>query len=306
MTLSVSIYGGSVQLHDDGLVLEWSGVASSREQRRASPRRIAFSEIRVIQAHEPGKLSHGWVRFAPDSLEKVGFQPPRDLYSVVFARTDDGYPTLLAIVSEVSRTVELANPLPEPLVISEAGGTGGESVLDPDGRWSAYRPDIAAAAARMNWTSGGKREVRNLESHLLEGEQIEELAQGTFTQNQGVVALTNQRLLFLFHGFVNRRTEEFGLESITSVEISKSLNIGTLRLRMSGNFCEITNVLAKDLDRMANAIRTRIQHPVDRSAPVPLLDDPVTLIKRLGELRDAGLLSDAEYAAKKQELLRRL
>lgn len=307
MTLSATVYGGSIQLDDDGLVLEWRGVASSREERRSSPRRIAFGDIRSIQGHEPGKLSNGWVRFGPDPLNKVGSQPPKDLYSLVFIRTDEGYPTLLAIVSEVCGDLRLANPFPEPISLPEPTGTGDELFVDPNGRWAGFRPDIAAAASRMKWTLGGKREIKNLERHLLEREQVEELAQGTFTQNQGIVVLTNQRLLFLFHGFVNKRTEEFSLEAITAVEISKSLNIGTLRLRMAGNSCEITAVIAQDLDRMANAIRNRIKRRTDQAAPSPSVsDDPVTLIKRLSELRDAGVLSDTEYEAKKQELLRRL
>lgn len=148
------------------------------------------------------------------------------------------------------------------------------------------RPDITAAALRLQWTIGGKREIRKLEEHLREGEQVIELVQGTFTQNQGIVALTDQRLLFLFHGIVNKRTEEFSVESITAVEVAKTLNTGTLRLRMSGNSCEITQVISADLDRMANAIRTRISKPT--GAAVPPAEDPIALIKGLGELRAAG------------------
>lgn len=108
MTLSAKVFGGSIQIDDAGLALEWHGIATSREQRQSSPRRIAFGDIRAIQAHQPSKLSNGWVRFGPEPPEKVGSQPPKDLYSLVFSRTDKGYPTLLAIVSEVSRAVQLA------------------------------------------------------------------------------------------------------------------------------------------------------------------------------------------------------
>lgn len=42
------------------------------------------------------------------------------------------------------------------------------------------------------------------------------------------------------------------------------------------------------------------------SAPAPSAGDPVALLARLGELRDAGVLSDEEFAAKKAELLSRM
>ena len=38
----------------------------------------------------------------------------------------------------------------------------------------------------------------------------------------------------------------------------------------------------------------------------PAGDDVITLIERLGQLKDKGLLSDDEFAAKKTELLSRL
>lgn len=42
------------------------------------------------------------------------------------------------------------------------------------------------------------------------------------------------------------------------------------------------------------------------SAPAQGTDDLVTLLARLGELRDAGVLSEEEFAAKKAELLARM
>jgi hypothetical protein len=42
------------------------------------------------------------------------------------------------------------------------------------------------------------------------------------------------------------------------------------------------------------------------AAPAPAADDPVELLRRLGQLRDAGVVSAAEFEAKKAELLRRI
>lgn len=300
--VKAEVIGGSVELTADGvLVLTWKGIASSREQKKSDPRAIEMRAVRAVQAHEPGKISNGWIRFGPDVLPKVGSQPPKDFYSVSFARSDRGYTELLQISAEVCRRVGTPNPLPEPVEQPD------DEQPKVNAKWADLRPDIGAAASRMEWTFGGKREIKKLEEHLYQDEVVEELAQGTFTESQGIVALTNQRLLFLFHGLVSRRTEEFSVGSITAVEISKMLNLGTLRLRMSGNSCEISQVISKDLERMASALRRKIATPIAVSGPVAsLVDDPIALIKKLGELKEAGLLSSDEYEAKKQELLQRL
>ena len=41
------------------------------------------------------------------------------------------------------------------------------------------RPDIVAAASRMSWRMGGKRELKNLADHLHDGETVRFIAQGT-------------------------------------------------------------------------------------------------------------------------------
>jgi hypothetical protein len=45
------------------------------------------------------------------------------------------------------------------------------------------------------------------------------------------------------------------------------------------------------------------QVAVAAPAPAPAEDDPLEKLKKLGELRDAGVLTDAEFEAKKAELL---
>jgi Short C-terminal domain len=70
------------------------------------------------------------------------------------------------------------------------------------------------------------------------------------------------------------------------------------------------NHLKSEVNRLRNAIEVaasqarRSQSSADKQAPAP--SDPVEQIRRLGELRDAGVLSDAEFEAKKAELLGRL
>jgi hypothetical protein len=56
-------------------------------------------------------------------------------------------------------------------------------------------------------------------------------------------------------------------------------------------------------------VRTTITRPPAAAPPAPTSapgDDPLDRIQKLGELRDAGLLSDEEFDAKKREILREI
>ena len=176
------------------------------------------------------------------------------------------------------------------------------------------RPDVAAAIARMGWKFGGRRELRKLSEHLHAGETVRFIAQGTYENDEGIVVLTDQRLLFLFHGVMRQRLEDFPLRLITSVQTKSSLSRGEMKVFLSGNAAVISRVLKSDLDPLANSVRQGMaaQHSSSRAesaSPLPAVQagpDPMDQLARLAKLREAGILTEAEYAAKKAELLGRI
>lgn len=56
---------------------------------------------------------------------------------------------------------------------------------------------------------------------------------------------------------------------------------------------------------MANRLRERIG-PAAVTAPMTIAADPTDQLQRLAELRDAGVLTEEEFTAKKTEILGRL
>jgi putative oligomerization/nucleic acid binding protein len=62
---------------------------------------------------------------------------------------------------------------------------------------------------------------------------------------------------------------------------------------------ENTGALQRSNERLRAATEAR------RSAPVTAPTDPIEQIRRLGELRDQGALTEEEFAAKKRHLLER-
>lgn len=176
------------------------------------------------------------------------------------------------------------------------------------------RPDITAAAAQMNWRFGGKRELKNLASHLHDGETVRRIAQGTYENNQGILVLTDVRLLFLFHGIVGQAKEDFPLKLISSVQTKKGFASGELKIFVSGNNAVISGVINTDLDPLADALREGMAkqhapaHSPDpaRAASQPAEADPFETMQKLASLRDAGILTDDEFEAKKKDILDRM
>lgn len=161
------------------------------------------------------------------------------------------------------------------------------------------RPDIAAAAARMRLTSGGERELRGLEWVLRDDETVERMATGMYGRRVGLLALTDRRLLFLRRGRLSQTIEDHPVDRITSIQWHTAVLSGTLTVYTAGRRAVITNVQKDDGRDLADSLRALLTR---RAAA----DDVIERIRRLGELHDAGVLTDEEFAAKKAELLRRL
>ncbi|WP_285703698.1 SHOCT domain-containing protein [Microtetraspora sp. NBRC 16547] len=176
----------------------------------------------------------------------------------------------------------------------------------------AHRPDIQAAADRMAGKFGSRREIRHLVDYLLEDEVVDQMAGGAFGPGIGLVVLTDRRLLFVKDGLVAKVSEDFPVGKISSVHWEPGSSHGTLTVTSSGDKAEIEHIHNDDGERIADAIRHRLPgarsaaSPAPAEAPVSGEDDVFEALRKLGELRDKGVVTDAEFEAKKAELLARI
>ncbi len=178
------------------------------------------------------------------------------------------------------------------------------------------RPDIAAAATRMSTAMGAKREIRKLVEHLWESEQVERMTSGAYGNGIGLVVLTDRRLFFLKDGWMSQTSEDFPLDRVSSVQWSSGVMMGSIIVFASGNKAEIKQVPKADGKDIVDLIRTRLAGSVvpartpdqGMSGPVPHQspDDVFQKLRQLGELRDAGVVTPAEFEVKKAELLARI
>ncbi len=173
--------------------------------------------------------------------------------------------------------------------------------MDPPDAETKPGEDIDAAAQRMGWKLGSRREMKKLPSHLHDGETVQEMARGQYGGGTGLLVLTSERIIFLREGWVGAAHEDFMLHRVTSVGFTSRFGFGQVTIHASGNTVHIESVLSDDGKRFAAAARKVLSRPAE-SAPAAQAD-PLEQLKKLGELRDAGVISPEEFEQKKTDLL---
>ncbi len=170
------------------------------------------------------------------------------------------------------------------------------------------RPDVQAAKDKMRVKWGGGREIKRLIEHLWEDETVEKMTTGQYGKGQGLIVLTDRRLVFIKDGRMSKTTEDFPLDKISSIQWSSRLALGTIIVFASGNKAEIKNVNKDDGKEMVDLLRGRLSSPSARDMAPAASEQPDVMeqLKKLGELRDAGVVTDEEFEAKKADLLARL
>jgi hypothetical protein len=185
-----------------------------------------------------------------------------------------------------------------------------------DDEQAALRPDVEAAKARMRTRFGSRRELKKLDEYLWHDETVSRLAAGNLNGSLGLLVFTDRRLLFLFHGLIKQQHEDFPLDLISSVSMKSGLASATITVYAGGAKHEISSVYKDDARAITDEIRNRVATRGASAASLATPPSPVTppeprpdvlqQLKQLGELRDAGVITDQEFEEKKSELLKRL
>ena len=126
-------------------------------------------------------------------------------------------------------------------------------------------------------------------------------------QHDGQFVLTNKRACFYSEAPFEEIFETIPLSKITSVETSSLMGCRVLRVHTAHDDLEFKTLEPKDLfdNVVANLERLRNEPTGDSVAPTASADVVADQIKKLGELRDAGLLTLDEFNTKKGQLLAR-
>jgi Bacterial PH domain/Short C-terminal domain len=150
------------------------------------------------------------------------------------------------------------------------------------------------------------------QKHLKSGEVIvatgegyigEMMGQGKNRQHNGVLLVSGERVVFYRKGLFGEVLESIPLKSITSIERKSLFGHRTIRLHTSHDQLEFKTISKAQEDSLTQAIESgRTADNTKTHTTVPASDALV----QLAALRDAGIVTESEFIAKKAELLARM
>ena len=167
------------------------------------------------------------------------------------------------------------------------------------------RPDIDAAVEQLPTKIGVKKAVKRLPEIVPKTERIEVLLGGNYSNGFGLLVLTDQRLFFFQESWTQNKQEDFSFDHISSIQLLESGFSGTIILSMSGGKAEIKSVSITHAKVMISAIRTHLTS-LHATPTTSDSNSPVELLSKLSVLRDAGILTEAEFSTKKTEIFARM
>ena len=112
----------------------------------------------------------------------------------------------------------------------------------------------------MHSKLGAGKEIKRLVGHLWEDEHVERMTKGAYGSATGLIVLTDRRLIFVKEG-MTKKTEDFPLDKVSSVQWSSGLMLGTITIFASGNKAEIKNVAKEEGKGMVDHVRQRLSAP---------------------------------------------
>ena len=150
--------------------------------------------------------------------------------------------------------------------------------------------------------------------HLDEGENIIESCFGAYetkimgsdSVRNGVFLVTEKRVVFFGKKLMGYDMESFPLSKVSAIEMSKGLMGKSIAMKMSGNDAKMKWIQKGNPEGVVNYVRENMGEKV--AAPVASTgsDDIPAQIQKLASLKDAGILTEEEFATKKAELLAKM
>jgi hypothetical protein len=143
-----------------------------------------------------------------------------------------------------------------------------------------------------------------LEKQLQENEIPLIIVQGIFEDKSGILAATSKRVLAIAKFFFSSTSKDVPYEKITSVMLDNGIIQSKIKIEYSGGKIEVNSIdkdAAKQMVELINAKKSEKEKSDSVSQNND--DDVYEKLKKLGHLRDIGVLTEQEFIEQKNKLL---
>lgn len=152
-----------------------------------------------------------------------------------------------------------------------------------------------------------RKEINELPAILASAEKVDNLAQGIYNNQQGILVSTDRRLIFIDKGLSHLKVEDFPLDKISSIQYETGLVFGSITIHTSGNAAKIMNIGSASARSFAEFVRGKISQPKEATTTT-IVSEPNVLdqLEKLAKLKESGILSEEEFLEQKKKLLEKL
>lgn len=156
---------------------------------------------------------------------------------------------------------------------------------------------------------GTKKEVKELSNIMYAGETLEYLMSGFMNGNTWLIVCTNKRILFLDKGLIfGCKQLEIPLDKVNSVETSKGLLLGSIKVWDGASAMKIDNVQKFALQPFVTAVNNAREALKNNNQQIKVeknndTNDYIKELEKLAELKEKGIITEDEFLSKKKQLL---
>lgn len=156
---------------------------------------------------------------------------------------------------------------------------------------------------------GTKKEVKELPNIMYDGETLEYLMSGFMNGNTWLIVCTNKRILFLDKGLIfGCKQLEIPLDKVNSVETSKGLLLGSIKVWDGASAMKIDNVQKFALQPFVTAVNKAREALKNNNQQIKVekndeSNDYIKELEKLAELKEKGIITEEEFLSKKKQLL---
>lgn len=165
-------------------------------------------------------------------------------------------------------------------------------------RNQGVRPDIISAAERTAFSRQSDRGLADLQQLLTDSEGVIALVEGR-AKWVGLLVLTSRRLLFAPADSGRASPVVLDLPDISSVQWRKHRGMGVIEVSAGSVNLLVDQILGNQAETLTQSIKQAMKPPPDGPQQQR---DPLDELAQLRALHHAGVIGDAEFQARKQEL----
>ena len=150
--------------------------------------------------------------------------------------------------------------------------------------------------------SGG---LAHLEKQIKAGEEPLLVVQGQMDDTIGVLAATSERVLFSGKFLFSTVLKELSYSKLNSISLESGILNSKIKFEYSGGNLEVKAVGKEGAKEFVEIVQAKINEQAGspKQEPGQEKDDLFEKLKKLGELKELGVLTEEEFLQQKQKLL---